>query len=100
VTTGAQVTAGGVGADALAVDEALTGFIADGTTLRYAADTGAVRALALTPTGKRAYKTSLALAGLAPETLAQKLEIGLESGDVCARATVRCKPKGATVSCR
>ena len=51
--------------------------------------------------GKRAYKTTWSEAGLAPDVLAAKrLTVGIETGDVCARKTLRCKAKGSTVRCK
>jgi len=102
VREGAQVTLGVAGAATLAVDEALTGLVTDGTTISYAgADESIVRSLALTPAGKRGFKVALALAGLPAGTVGQKrLALGLESGDVCAQRALRCRTSGSTVRCK
>jgi hypothetical protein len=99
---GARVTAGVDGAEVLAVDEAVTGFTSDGKTLTFTGpDTSPVADLALTAAGKRGYKSTFDLRGLTADVLGQKrLVVGLESGDVCARKTLRCKTKGGTIRCR
>jgi hypothetical protein len=98
---GARVTAGVEDADALAVDEPLTGFTDDGTMLTYVGgDQAPVAALRLTKAGK-GWKTALDVRGLASTVLGQKrITLGLESGDVCARRTLRCKVAGTAVRCR
>lgn len=98
---GARVTTGIEGAETLAVDEPVTSFTTDGTTLVYTgASTSPLQSLRLVP-GKRAYKASLTEAGLTPDVLgAKRLEVGLESGDVCARKTLRCKTKDGAVRCK
>jgi len=57
-------------------------------------------ALRLTEAGKR-WKTAPDVRGLASTVLGQKrITLGLESGDVCARRTLRCKVAGTEVRCR
>jgi hypothetical protein len=96
---GARITTGIEDAESLAVDEPITSFTTDGMTFVFTG-TGAVQSLRLTP-AKRAYKTTLAEAGLTPDVLgAKRVTVGIETGDVCARKTLRCKAKGATVRCK
>jgi hypothetical protein len=100
VGDGAQVTAGVADAAALSVDEALTGLASDGTTISYAG-TGPVKSLGLTPAGKRAYKVALDLQSLDPTLLAsKKVDVGLESGDVCGHKILRCKTSGDAIRCK
>jgi hypothetical protein len=98
---GARVSAGLEDADALAVDEPLVGFTDDGKTLTHVGgDQAPVAGLRLTRAGKR-WKTALDVRGLASAVLGQKrITLGLESGDVCARRTLRCKVAGTAVRCR
>jgi hypothetical protein len=100
VRDGAHVTLGAEGADTLAVDEDLAGITGDGKTFAYSG-TSAVRSLRLTAAGKRAFKVALALGDVAAATAgSNRIEIGIESGDVCARRMLRCKTSGSTVRCR
>jgi hypothetical protein len=98
---GVRITTGIENADGLAVDEPLTSFTTNGSTLVYAGASGdPVERLELTP-GKRAYKTTLIEGGLPPIVVAsRRLTLGMEIGDVCARKTLRCKRKGSTVRCK
>ncbi len=98
---GARVTTGIDGAGSLAVDEPVTTFATDGTALVYTgAGTSPLQSLRLMP-GKRTYRATLTESSLTPDVLgAKRLDVGLESGDVCARKTLRCKTKGATVRCK
>ncbi|MGH7893924.1 MAG: hypothetical protein ACREQL_04600 [Candidatus Binatia bacterium] len=102
VREGAQVTLGVEGAETLVVDEALSGLVSDGKTISYAGTAAsAVQSLMLTPAGKRGVRVALALTGLSADTRAQKrLALGLESGDVCARRTLRCKTAGTAIRCK
>ena len=97
---GARITTGIEDAETLAVDEPVTSFTTDGTTLVYTGTAGApLESLSLVP-GKRAYKATWSEAGLAPDVLgAKRLTVGIETGDVCARKTLRCKTKGSAVRC-
>ena len=102
VRDGVRLTSGVDGAEALAVDEAVTGFVVDGKTLTYAGvEASPVASLVLTTVGKRGFKTALGLRALPTALLGQKrVVVGVESGDVCARAVVRCKAAGDVVRCR
>jgi hypothetical protein len=99
---GARVTTGVENAETLAVDEPITTFTTDGTTLVYTGTpTSAVQSLRLTAAGKRGYKATLVESGLPADVLgAKKLIVGIETGDVCARKTLRCKTRPTTVRCR
>jgi len=99
---GARVVAGVDGAEAPAVDEAVSGFTSDGKSLAYTGTTTSpVADMTITAVGKRGYKATVDLRGLSAEVLGQKkLVVGIESGDACARKTLRCKAKAGTVRCR
>ncbi len=59
-----------------------------------------VATLALTAAGKRAFRTTLAVRDAGDLLGARRVAIGLETGDVCARRTLRCKARGTGVRCR
>ena len=98
---GAQITAGVTGAESLAVDEPVTGLAADGKALVFTGGADdPVASLRLTPKGKRAYAIALGLRAQAALVSQKRVDLGIESGDVCAVKRVRCKTTGAGTRCR
>jgi hypothetical protein len=100
VRDGAHVTLGPGGTTSLALDQGVDGLVSDGKTITFSGGTTGVRSLTLAAAGKHAYKVTLDLAALSSDVLGEKrIALGLESGDVCARRTLRCKLRGATARC-
>jgi hypothetical protein len=100
-TDGAQVTAGVDGAPTLVVDEPVSGFTTDDKTVTHTGTADEpVASLALTTAGKRAYKTALTVRDVGALLGPKRIVLGLETGDVCARKTLRCKAKSTGIRCR
>jgi hypothetical protein len=100
VTNGMHVTLGVPGA-APALQDELTGFRLEGRSATYQSrGPGGVRALRLDGIGKQTLRMHLSLADLGADVFQRRLELRLDSGDVCFRRPLRCKARGDVVRCR
>jgi len=99
---GVRVAFGDPSAASALVRENVQGFTPQGDGLQHDGAQGdAVGKLVLVKGSKRAYRVTLDLDGLDPVGLTgKKLQLGLDSGDVCFRKPLRCKTKGGRLRCR
>lgn len=97
--SGVQVALGDREQSGSLVQQLITGFTGTGP-IQYEATEGAVRQLSFARLGKRAYRMSLAVAGIDPASLPRPLVVAVDSAGLCYRATLRCKPRGDTIRCR
>ncbi len=101
-THGMRVAFGDTAAASPLVREDVTGFVAAGDGVEHDGANGdAVGKLVLVKGSKRAYRVTLDLRGLDGAGLTgKKLQLGLDSGDVCFRKPLRCKARSGLVRCR
>jgi hypothetical protein len=102
VAEGVDVTLGEGKDRGTLLDEQVNGFVADGKTVRHQGAAGdAVQGLDVAPQGRRAFRVTVTLGGLAPDVLARRVFLfGLDGAEVCFLRPLRCKAKGDALRCR
>src|SRR5262249_32365219 len=93
--SGVQVTLGDKQRAGSLVQQLVLGFTGTSPIVHDATE-GTVQHLEFRPRGKRAYRMSMSLAGIDAASLPRPLVLGIDSGDLCYRASLHCSTHGTS----